>query len=91
MYRIVASRRFKKQLKKIMRSGQYDAEKLQKVIQMLQKGTVLPPSYRDHALKGDLHDYRECHIAPDWLLVYRFYEDILILELSSTGSHSQLF
>ncbi len=47
--------------------------------------------YKDHALKGDYKGHRECHISPDWLLIYKIYEDVLILTLVETGSHSDLF
>ncbi len=51
----------------------------------------MPVIYRDHKLVGKLQDFRECHIFPDWLLVYRIYESNLILELVAMGSHSELF
>jgi mRNA interferase YafQ len=91
MYTIVASIRFKKQLKKIAKSGRYDLNKLEKVIDALRRDLILTSKYSDHQLKGKLQEFRECHIAFDWLLVYRKYERFLILELVATGSHADLF
>jgi mRNA interferase YafQ len=64
---------------------------LDKIIEELSAGGVLPEKCHVHKLKGDLQDCFECHVLPDWLLVYRKYEDILILELIATGSHASLF
>lgn len=58
---------------------------------MLINGKELPPKYNDHALKGNFRNYRDCHIQNDWVLIYRIYKDELILELSRTGTHSDLF
>lgn len=91
MYTVVASNRFKKQLKKTIKTGRYDLGKLELAIDMLRRGLVLSSRYFDHQLKGKLHDFRECHISPDWLLVYRKRENFLILELVATGSHANLF
>ena len=55
------------------------------------KGATLPEQYRDHALTGNYSDFRECHIKPDWLLIYSLSNDTLILTLSRTGFHSNLF
>jgi YafQ family addiction module toxin component len=55
---------------------------------MLATGVQLPPKYRDHPLRGKLNAFRECHIKDDWVLVYRFYDDVLVLSLSETGTHS---
>ena len=64
---------------------------LDAVIETLASGGALPEKNRDHALSGDYEGYRECHIAPDWLLIYRIEDDVLVLVLSRTGSHSDLF
>ncbi len=64
---------------------------LQDAIRMLSMGEPLPESYRDHVLLGRWAGYRECHIQPDWLLIYRIDENVLVLTLSRTGSHSDLF
>ena len=64
---------------------------LDDVIRMLSRGELLPEKYRDHALTGNWIGYRECHLLPDWLLVYRVEDDILVLTLVRTGTHSDLF
>lgn len=89
-YKLVESSMFKKTRKLAQKRG-LDMSLLQEVIIMLAKGEQLPPKYCDHQLKGRLSDFRECHIKPDWLLVYRIVEDKLILSLHSTGTHSDLF
>lgn len=81
---------FKKDLKRIMRRG-YNIELLKKVIDLLAKQELLPEKYKDHNLSGDYIGYRECHITPDWLLVYQIRENELILVLTRTGTHSDLF
>lgn len=58
---------------------------------MLSEGKVLPHKYQDHPLNGNYAGYRECHISPDWLLIYAKYDEELILVLLRTGSHSDLF
>lgn len=64
---------------------------LDAVIERLALGETLPDSCRDHDLSGNWTGHRECHIQPDWLLIYRIEEDVLILTLSRTGTHSDLF
>ena len=66
-------------------------ELLKNIVIALANGEKLPNENRDHELKGDHRGYRECHIQPDWLLIYKFEDDILILTLSETGTHSDLF
>ena len=68
-----------------------EKEKLQKIVECLRNGEKLERKNRDHALKGNHNGYRECHIQPDWLLVYKLQDDILILTLIDTGSHADLF
>lgn len=80
---------FKKDYKRAKKRG-LDLSKLQRVVELLANGTFLPESLRDHALTGNWANHRECHIAPDWLLIYQIYEDVLVLELTRTGSHSDL-
>jgi mRNA interferase YafQ len=58
---------------------------------MLAARQSMPEKYRDHQLKGKMKEYRECHIEPDWLLIYQIFEDELILSASGTGTHSDLF
>ena len=65
--------------------------KLQDVVAKLANGEPLPPVNRDHTLSGNKANHRACHIAPDWLLIYQIKEDVLVLELTRTGSHSDLF
>jgi mRNA interferase YafQ len=69
----------------------YNLDLLDYTVQQLASGIPLPGKYRDHALSGNWTGYRECHITPDWLLVYRIKNDILVLMLTRTGSHSDLF
>ena len=76
---------------KLMMKRHLPIEKLQAIVEKLRNGEELPPTNRDHALTGNWANHRECHIAADWLLIYQIHEDILILELTRTGSHSDLF
>lgn len=87
-YNVRWSSRFKKDYK-MMRQGK-DIAKLDNVIRKLSLGEPLPESMRDHALTGNWTRHRECHIAPDWLLIYQLCEDVLILELTRTGTHADL-
>ena len=64
---------------------------LEDVVAAMAMGEPLPEKYKDHALTGNWVGHRECHIQPDWLLVYRIEDDVLVLTLSRTGSHSDLF
>lgn len=68
-----------------------DIKLLDEVITTLAMGLSLPEKNRDHALTGNWIGHRECHIMPDWLLVYRIEDDVLVLTLSRTGTHSDLF
>ena len=71
----------------------YDMSKLENTIDMLLAGDIMPPKFLDHPLKGNYISYRECHVDGDgdWLLIYKKYEDKLILVFTSTGTHSDLF
>ena len=89
-YEVVKLKQFRKSLKKMLRRGK-DIEKLNKVVSMLANGETLPPKYRDHALSGDLAGLRDCHIENDWLLLYYFEHNVLVLTLSDTGTHADLF
>ena len=89
-YSIQITTQFKKDYKQAEKRG-CDIPKLKKVISMLADGEKLPQKYSDHALKGVFSGYRECHIEPDWLLIYKISEDVLVLSLYRTGSHSDLF
>jgi mRNA interferase YafQ len=68
-----------------------DLRLLEEVVTKLAAGEVLAPEYRDHKLKGEFNMFRECHVAPDWLLIYYVDVKVLVLTLSRTGSHSTLF
>ena len=90
MYKIVYTNRMKKDAKSMKKRGK-DMNKLVNVLSLLVNGVPLPAQYRDHSLTGNLHDFRECHIEPDWLLMYQIYQDTLILSATATGSHADLF
>lgn len=90
MYRVRPTGRFQKDLKLIKKRG-YDISLITDVIKILAKGETLPEKYRDHTLSGEYSGCRECHIQPDWLLIYEIDGDALILYLTRTGSHSDLF
>lgn len=81
---------FKKDYKRIVRRG-YDVRLLEKVIGLLAEQKPLPEQYHDHNLTGNYAGCRECHITPDWLLIYGVDGNELILYLTRTGSHSDLF
>lgn len=66
-------------------------ELLEKVVELLAMGEALPEKNRDHELSGNWVGHRECHIQPNWLLVYRIEDDVLVLTLARTGTHSDLF
>ena len=90
MYQIVYTNRMKRDVRRAKRCGK-DLTTLIAVLTLLQTGKTLPAQYRDHALRGSLRDFRECHIEPDWLLVYQIFEDRLILSAAATGTHAELF
>ncbi len=81
---------FKKDYKRIVKRG-YDMRLLEKVIELLANQKPLPEKNRDHQLSGDYAGCRECHITPDWLLIYEVADEELILYLTRTDSHSDLF
>jgi addiction module toxin, relE/stbE family len=81
---------FKKDYKLAVKRG-YNPKELEKVIDLLKTGEPLPRIYKDHSLSSEWRNYRDCHIRPDWILIYRIIEDSLILELTRTGTHSDLF
>ena len=90
MLDIVPSKRFKKDLKLVKKRG-LKIDNLRNVINTLAAEEKLDEKYRDHALNGDYRGFRECHVEPDWLLVYRVNQDELELFLFRTGTHSDLF
>ena len=89
-YKIERASRFKKDYKTIKKRG-YDIKLLQEVVSTLANGEPLSEKYLDHPLKGNYKGCRECHITPDWLLIYEVSDDTLILYLTRTGTHSDLF
>ncbi len=91
MLEIKITPQFKRDLKKIRRQTRYDISKLENVVSMLAQEKQLPAANRDHPLRGEFSGYRECHIEPDWLLIYKVMEGEVILMLFRTGSHSDLF
>ena len=88
-YEIRPSTQFKKDVKLAKRRG-YDLNKLIAVIDRFAMGMPLEEQFRDHELKGSYGGFRECHIQPDWLLVYKYVNSELILFLSRTGTHIDL-
>lgn len=89
-YQIQFTSRFKRDLK-LAKKQNKNLDKLFEVIEILADGGVLEERYRDHELIGYYKGTRECHIEPDWLLIYQIHEDVLILMLYRLGSHSDLF
>ncbi len=89
-YQIVQTGKFKKDLKAVIKRG-YNIELLGVVVDALAEGKELPAKYKDHTLMGNYKGCRECHITPDWLLIYEVDGDELYLYLTRTGSHSDLF
>ena len=81
---------FKRQRKLLIRRG-YDIKLLDDVIVMLANGERLPEMYRDHALSGNRKGRRDCHIRPDWILIYERNDNVLTLLLCETGTHADLF
>lgn len=89
-YNIKFTTQFKKDLKLAQKQNK-DTKKLLAVIEKLANGEQLEEKYRDHSLGGNYKGCRECHIEPDWLLVYEIIDDVLVLILYRLGSHSELF
>lgn len=81
---------FKKDFKRIKKRG-YDILRLEKIVELLANEVPLPEQFKDHNLSGNYNGFRECHIAPDWLLIYQVNNNELVLVLLRTGSHSDLF
>jgi mRNA interferase YafQ len=90
MLTIRYSARFKRDYKLVKKRG-YDIGLLEEVLDILCSNQPLPPKYRDHNLAGNYEGHRECHITPDWLLIYKIEDDELLLSLTRTGTHSNLF
>ena len=90
MYQIVTTNRFDKSLK-LCKKRKYDLSILQTVLDTLQETGKLPPKYKPHKLSGTYDDCWECHLKPDWLLIWKQNDTELILLLLDTGTHSDLF
>lgn len=90
MYEVVLSNRFRKDLKLAAKRG-CDLALLNSIVDRLAQGETLPSKHRDHSLTGDYIGFRECHIQPDWLLIYRTEGEALMLFLMRTGTHADLF
>ena len=89
-YIVKPTTQFKKDFKLAMKRSM-KIELLEEVIAMLAMGETLPDKHKDHALTGNWVGHRECHILPDWLLIYRIEDEVLVLILARTGTHSDLF
>lgn len=89
-YKLVLTGKFKKSLKLARKRG-LDLGLMDDVVEKLLSGIPLEEKYRDHELIGNYKGFRECHIQPDWLLVYLVENDILTLTLVDTGTHADLF
>ncbi len=90
MLRIRYQSAFKRDFKRIKKRG-FDVGKLENIIALLASETPLPAENKDHALVGNYFGFRECHITPDWLLIYEVRRSELVLCLTRTGTHSDLF
>lgn len=89
-YKLILTGKFKKSLKLAKKRG-CDISLMENVVDTLQQGLSLDKKYRDHELKGKYKGFRECHIQPDWLLIYLIENDVLTLTLIDTGTHADLF
>lgn len=89
-YAVKFTNQFKKDLK-LAKKQNKDLDKLFEVVNFLASGGTLDASYRDHDLSGNYKGTRECHIEPDWLLVYEIRDEVLVLMLYRLGTHSELF
>lgn len=89
MYDIQFTNAFKKDYKLLKKRG-YNLDLLKDIVERLANGEELPSHNRDHSLTGNWIGFRECHIKPDWLLIYRIYDNTLVLSLTRTGTHSDL-
>ena len=89
-YEVQFTNRFKRDLK-LAKKQNKDLDKLFDVIDILANGGTLDEKYRDHDLSGNYKGTRECHIEPDWLLIYEIREDVLVLMLYRLGTHAELF
>jgi len=89
-YEIIRTAQFRKDYKQMIKRGK-DDQKLEVVLKVLASGGQLPPEKHDHALSGKYAGFRECHVEPDWLLIYCIMHNQLVLVCARTGTHSDLF
>lgn len=89
-YTVKFTTAFKKDYKRAVKRG-LKIELLEQIVELLSMGAPLPDKNRDHELSGDWAGHRECHILPNWLLIYSIKDSVLVLTLARTGSHSDLF
>ena len=89
-YHLEYTTKFKKNYKKMIKRG-LKREEFQLLVEKIQNGEKLERKYKDHILKGKFKGYHECHIQPDWLLIYKIQDNLLILTLVDTGTHADLF
>ena len=89
-YKILTTKSFEKDFKRCMKRG-LPMEKLRKAMELLEQDGCLPASYHPHILSGNRDGEWECHIAPDWLLVWKQYDNELVLLMLNTGTHSDIF
>jgi len=90
IYTVKPTNKFRKDYK-LMAKRNLDMSLLDEIIVKLAQGITLPASNRDHALTGNYTGHRSCHVQPDWILIYRIEGDVLVLSLTRTGSHSDLY
>ena len=90
IYEVVTTKRFDKEVRQCVKRG-YDMESLRVVIKTLADKGVLPKEYKPHKLKGDFEGTMECHVQPDWLLIYEKAEKIKLIRLLRTGTHADLY
>ncbi len=91
MYKLTPTKKFKKDIKKARKDPGKNLDDLRVVLEVLQQAQPLAQSYKDHSLLGKYKDHRECHIYPDWLLIYRLFPQEREIILVRLGSHSDLF
>lgn len=89
-YGVKYTSRFKKDYKRLKKRG-WNIDKLLDVIDILKEGRELPPEHKDHPLHGDYEGHCDCHIEPDWILIYFKSESTLVLSMTRTGTHSDVF
>jgi len=90
MLAIKYTAKMKRDVKRVLKRGK-DISKLTSTLALLATQRQMPEQYKDHPLRGEMHGYRECHIEPDWLIVYQIQQNELILLASGTGTHSDLY